>query len=91
MTARHRVSKMLLRHGVVYPKDNTWSREHQRWLARQQFSEQFSELVFGDLVAHVDGLTARKAQLAERISQVALDPLWCRPSRGCERFAASTP
>jgi transposase len=76
MCARHRVSKMLLRHGVVYPKDNTWSAEHRRWLARQQFSEPMSELVFGDLVAHVDGLTARKAELAERISHLALDPLW---------------
>jgi transposase len=76
MTARHRVSKMLLRHGVVYPKDNTWGSEHRRWLARQQFSEPMSELVFGDLIAHVDGLTARKAELAERISQLALDPLW---------------
>ena len=76
MTARHRVSKMLLRHGIVYPKDNTWSAEHRRWLARQQFSEPMSELVFGDLIAHVDGLSARKAELAERISRLALDPLW---------------
>lgn len=76
MNARHRVSKMLLRHGIIYPKDNTWSQEHRRWLGRQQFSEPMSELAFGDLVAHVDGLSARKAQLAERVSQAALDPLW---------------
>jgi transposase len=76
MTARHRVSKMLLRHGFIYPKDNTWDTEHRKWLARQQFSEPTSELVFGDLVAHVDGLTARKAELAERISRLATDPLW---------------
>jgi transposase len=94
MTARHRVSKMLLRHGVIYPKDNTWSAEHRRWLGRQQFSEPVSELVFGDLVAHVDGLTARKAQLAERISQLALDPLWwatvarLRAFRGIETLTA---
>lgn len=76
MTARHRVSKMLLRHGIVYPQENTWSTRHRTWLARQQFPEPVSELVFGDLIAHVDGLTARKAQLAERISTLALDPLW---------------
>jgi transposase len=76
MTARHRVSKMLLRHGVVYPQGNTWGAEHRRWLSRQQFSEAMSELVFGDLVAHVDGLAARKAELAERISMLALDRLW---------------
>lgn len=96
MTARHRVSKMLLRHGVVYPKDNTWGTEHRRWLSRQQFSEPMSELVFGDLVAHVDGLTARKTELAEQISQAALDPLWwptvarLRAFRGIDTLTALT-
>jgi transposase len=37
MNARHRVSKMLLRHGRVYPKPSTWTQEHRRWLAAQQF------------------------------------------------------
>jgi hypothetical protein len=70
MTARHRVSKMLLHLGIVYPKNNAWSTEHRRRLTRQHFSEPMSEPVFGDLVAHVDGLTARKAELAEQISQL---------------------
>ena len=39
MNARHRVSKMLLRHGRVYPKPTTWTQEHRRWLACQQFPE----------------------------------------------------
>jgi transposase len=34
MTARHRVSKMLLRHGRVYPESSTWTVAHRRWLAR---------------------------------------------------------
>ena len=39
MDARHRVSKMLLRHGRVYPKDNTWTVEHRRWLSQQHLEE----------------------------------------------------
>ncbi len=39
MNARHRVSKMLLRHGRVYPKPSTWTAAHRRWLAAQQFDE----------------------------------------------------
>jgi transposase len=74
MNARHRVSKMLLRHGRVYPKVNTWSQEHGRWLAGQQFEQEMSAFVFADLVARVDGLSARKAVLAERISRLATDP-----------------
>jgi transposase len=76
MTARHRVSKQLLRHGIVYPQASTWTLAHRRWLARQQFAEPASELAFADLLASVDGLTARKAALAERLSRLATDPAW---------------
>lgn len=76
MAARHRVSKMLLRHGRVYPQPSTWTTRHRTWLSRQQFDETASELTFADLVASVDGLTARKAALAERLSRLALDERW---------------
>jgi transposase len=76
MNARHRVSKMLLRHGRVYPEPSTWRQKHRRWLAAQQFREPMSAFTFADLVACVDGLTARKKVLAERIGVLATDPEW---------------
>src|SRR5450759_3600408 len=76
MNARHRVSKMLLRHGRVYPKSSTWTAAHRRWLARQQFQETASELVFADLLAAVGGLSARKEAIAERLSRLAEDEQW---------------
>jgi transposase len=76
MNARHRVSKMLLRHGRVYPKSSTWTQEHRRWLAAQQFAEPISALTWADLIACVDGLTARKQTLAQRIGELATDPAW---------------
>jgi transposase len=76
MNARHRVSKMLLRRGRVYPKATTWTAEHRRWLARQQFDEQASEMVFADLLAAVDGLTSRKHAIALRLSELASDERW---------------
>ena len=76
MNARHRVSKMLLRHGRVYPEPSTWTQKHRRWLAAQQFREPMSELTWADLIACVDGLTARKKTLAERIGELATDPAW---------------
>jgi transposase len=77
MNARHRVSKMLLRHGRVYPKpSSTWSQAHRQWLAGQQFADPISELVYIDLLAAVDGLTARKQALGERISRLAIDGEW---------------
>jgi len=76
MTARHRLSKMLLRHGRVYPKPTTWKRDHRMWLAGQHFPEPVSEQVYLDLLARVDVLTARKLQLREEVSQLASDPRW---------------
>jgi transposase len=76
MNARHRVSKMLLRHGRVYPESSTWTQKHRQWLAAQQFPEPMSAFTYAELVATVDGLTARKKMLAERISQLATDPEW---------------
>ena len=67
MNARHRVSKMLLRHGRVYPKSKTWTAEHRRWLSKQQFDETSSDIVFADLIAAVDGLIARSGDRAQAL------------------------
>lgn len=76
MTARHRISKMLLRHGRVYPKPTTWKRDHRHWLAGQRFDEPTSELVYLDLLARVDTLTARKLQLHDAVVKLASDERW---------------
>lgn len=70
--ARHRVSKMLLRYGQVYPAKKTWSTRHREWLARQRFDEASSQLAYGDYLAAVDGLVARRRALDEQLSQLAL-------------------
>lgn len=77
MRARQRVSKLLLAHGRVYDDGHGWTRRHRRWLRCQQFDEPATELAFADLVAAVDGLSARKAALDERLSRLATDErLW---------------
>jgi transposase len=93
MNARHRVSKMLLRHGRVYPKPTTWTAEHRRWLSAQQFDEPASDMVFADLLASVDGLTSRKAAIALRLSQLARGRWWptvarLRAFRGIDTLTA---
>jgi len=76
MNARHRVSKMLLRHGRVYPKSTAWTAEHRRWLSVQRFDEPASDVVFADLIATVDGLMSRKQAIALRLSELATDEQW---------------
>jgi transposase len=88
MTARHRVSKMLLRHGRVYPKPTTWKRDHRHWLAEQRFDQPTSELVYLDLLARVDTLTARKLQLREEVIKLAEDQRWCATVARLRTFRA---
>jgi transposase len=82
LRARHRVSKLLLQHGRVYPEPTTWNQRHRLWLGRQRFEQQPTELAFIDLLAAVDALVARKAALDERLSRLATDErLWPTVSR----------
>ena len=39
MRARHRISKLLLRHGLVYSSGQAWRDAHHTWLHRQQFDD----------------------------------------------------
>lgn len=93
--ARHRVSKLLLRHGQVYPKgESTWTTRHRHWLSARSFDEANTQLAYIDALAAVDGLTNRRDALAERLSHVASDPaLWpsvarLRAFRGIDTLTA---
>jgi transposase len=80
--ARHRVSKLLLVEGRVYPGKTTWNWAHHQWLASQRFEHECTELAFVDLLAAVDGLLARRQALDERLSRLATDErLWPTVSR----------
>jgi transposase len=76
MRCRHRVSKLLLLHGRVYPEKTTWNARHRQWLGRQRFDDAVSELAFLDTLAAVDGLVARRQALDERLSRLAQEGEW---------------
>jgi transposase len=96
MRARHRISKLLLVHGRVYPEPTTWTQRHRRWLAGQTFDYEPTELVFIDLLAALDGHVARRDALEQRLSRLAQDDrLWptvarLRCFRGIDTFTALT-
>jgi transposase len=96
MRARHRVSKLLLVHGRVYPEPTTWNRQHRRWLGGQIFEHAPTELVFIDLLAALDGQLARREVLEERLSRLAQDQrVWptvarLRCFRGIDTLTALT-
>jgi transposase len=76
MRCRHRVSKLLLLHGRVYPEATTWNAKHRQWLSRQRFQEAAAELAYLDTLAAVDGLVARRQALDERLSRLAQEGEW---------------
>lgn len=76
MSARHRISKLLLRHGQVYPEASTWTVRHRDWLGARTFDEPATELAFSDALCMVDALSARKAALAHDLARIATDARW---------------
>src|SRR3979490_1264958 len=46
MSARHRLSKLLLRQGIVYYGGKAWTREHERWLRTHRFDARGLQLAY---------------------------------------------
>jgi transposase len=73
MQARHRLSKMLLRHGIVYYDGKAWTGAHDQWLRRQRFTNPLSRSTFEGYYDTVLATTARRDRLDEQILTVAAD------------------
>lgn len=77
MGARHRISKLLLRHGRVFEEPGeTWSTTHLRWLSKVRFAAALTETVFGEYLAHHEVLLARRARLDRLIAEQAILGPW---------------
>jgi len=87
MGARHRVSKMLLRHGVVWSGGQAWTGVHLAWLARQQFDQAATQFAFEESVDQVLTTLARRDRLDARIRLMAGNSQWTPVVRrlGCLR------
>ena len=76
MAARHRLSKLLLRRGIVYPGTGTWGRPHDAWL-RAARRDGLDEAGIGTLAAFdasydaVAQIVARKDRLDREITAMA--------------------
>ena len=46
MRARHRLSKLLLRQGIVYSDGQAWTQLHDAWLRRQRFNSPALQMTF---------------------------------------------
>jgi hypothetical protein len=87
MRARHRVSKLLLRHGIVYSGGKAWIQLHDRWLRQQRFDSAATQAAFDDTYDPRPG-TVRA--LAPRRGQGPFEPP-SRPSDSACQVGASGP
>ncbi|MGN8027920.1 IS110 family transposase [Microbacterium sp. 22242] len=65
LAARHRLSKLLLRRGIVYDGSTTWNREHDYWLRRVRRDE-LADAGAGTLAAFDAGYDAVTSILTRR-------------------------
>jgi transposase len=73
MSARHRVSKLLLRQGIVYSGGNAWTGVHDRWLRRQRFELPGLQLAFETAYDTVVAAVDRRDRLDGAIAAMAAD------------------
>jgi len=71
MTARHRLSKLLLRHGFVYDEGGGWTSRHDAWLRRHRDGTRAYTLAFDAAYETVAQAQARRDRLDEAIEQMA--------------------
>lgn len=71
MSARHRLSKLLLRQGIVYYQGRAWTGVHDRWLRSQHFSLPGLQLAFDIAYDTMLATLARRDRLDEAITAMA--------------------
>jgi transposase len=73
MRVRHRVSKLLLRHGHVYYGGKAWTGAHEAWLHRIRFEESGTRAAFEADLEAVEFAVARRDRLDASIAAMAAD------------------
>ena len=91
MRARHRLSKLLLRHGIVYYDGDAWTGKHDLWLRRQRFANALTQATFESYYDTVLATTARRDHLDQQIHAAAADSEFTALVRrlGCLRGIAT--
>jgi transposase len=73
MRARHRLSKLLLRQGIVYSGGQAWTGAHDAWLRRQRLDNPATTVAFESDYETVLAITARRDRLDKAIAELAAD------------------
>ena len=69
--ARHRVSKFLLRHAIVYRDGDHWTQKHMTWLGSLRLEVLLEQEVFAEYLQTVADRTERLTRLNARLHAIA--------------------
>ena len=94
MRARHRLSKLLLRHGIVYYDGDAWTGKHDVWLRNEalpQLNNRATRLAFDSDYETVLAVKARRDRLDAAIDEMAAESEFTPLVRrlGCLRGVAT--
>ena len=73
MRARHRVSKLLLRQGIVWTGGQAWTGRHDVWLQSQRFDQPGRQLAFDTAYETMIMTLQRRNRLDQAITEMAAD------------------
>jgi hypothetical protein len=71
LRTRHRVSKLLLRHGHVYYGGKAWAGKHEAWLRSIRFAEPGTQAAYEADLEAVELTMARRSRLDTSIAAMA--------------------
>ena len=79
MRARHRMSKLLLRHEIVFegPGSN-WTVRHREWLGRLELGERAAQVTLLDYLGAIDALIVRRETLESTIAELVPASPWAQ-------------
>ena len=76
MRCRHRLSKLLLRHGIRFDDGPAWTQRHRDWLARVALRWPAAQATLLDCQGAIDALCHRREQLEREIVAVMPGSPW---------------
>jgi transposase len=77
MRARHRLSKLLLRHDVRFDgAGSAWTQRHRQWLAGIDLGQRGAQVTLHDYVGAIDALVVRRDTLEATIAELVPGSSW---------------
>jgi len=77
MRARHRMGKLLLRHGVRYDgAGDNWTQRHRGWLGHVELPDRGAQVTLLDYLGAIDALVVRRDALEQAITELVPGSPW---------------